>query len=205
MMMRRTVLRTAGGALLGAACADVHRAVAALDDGDAVSFVKRVGDRLVAVINGPGSDSDKRAALTPIVDAAVDVDGVARFCLGRFWRTAGPEEQRQYVETFHAVLVNNIAHNMGDYKGVRFTVGRAQRRDQDEVVATTIELPDNKPSRVEWLIAEVGGGPKIEDMITEGVSLRVTERNDYASFLASNGHNVRTLIDSLRRKLAAHA
>jgi len=191
--------------LLAASAGWVRPARATLDDGHAAGLVKSVGDRLVAVVNGPEAERDKRAALTPIVDASVDVEGVARFCLGRFWRTASPDEQRQYVETFHAMLVNNIAGKLGEYQGVRFTVGRVQHRDEGVVVATTIERPNNQPSPVEWLIADVAGGPRSEDMITEGVSLRLTQRSDYAAFLAGNGNNVRTLIDSLRQKVAAHA
>ena len=60
----------------------------------AAAFAKNIGDKLVAVINGPGSPPDKRHMLTQIIDSAVDVDGVARFCLGRFWRQASPQQQR---------------------------------------------------------------------------------------------------------------
>ena len=54
----------------------------------ASDFIKGVGDQLVAVVNGPEPDQQKRSKLTQVIDGAVDVDGVARFCLGRFWRTA---------------------------------------------------------------------------------------------------------------------
>jgi phospholipid transport system substrate-binding protein len=192
--------------MLAAAAVTLARpALAELDDDQAVAFVKNVGDRLVGVINGAGSAAQKNAALTPIVDASVDIEGVAKFCLGRFWRTASADEQRQYVDAFHAMLVNNIAGAVGEYQGVRFSVGRAQRRGDGEVVATTIERPNNKPSRVDWLIAEGAGGPRIEDMITEGVSLRLTERSDYESYLAGNGNSVRGLIDGMRKKAAADA
>jgi phospholipid transport system substrate-binding protein len=205
MMRRRMVFGSAATALLATTPGLFQRAIAALDADHAAAFVKGVGDRLIAVINGPGGGPQKRAALTPIIGAAVDVDGIAQFCLGRFWRNASADERREYVDTFHAMLVNNIAGAVGEYQGVRFIVGQAQHREDAVVVATTIERPNNKPSPVDWLITEVGGAPKIEDMITEGVSLRLTERNDYEAFLAGNGNSVRTLIDSMRKKTAAHA
>jgi phospholipid transport system substrate-binding protein len=205
MMRRRMMLGTATTALLAIAPGLYQRAFAALDGDRATAFVKTLGDRLVAVINGPGGTPEKRAALTPIINATVDVDGIARFCLGRFWRTASPDDQRRYVDAFHAMLENNIAGQLGEYQGVSFTVGRAQQREDGEVVATTIERPNNKPSPVDWLIADIGGTPKIEDMITEGVSLRLTERNDTSAFLAGNGNSISTLIDRMRKKAAAHA
>src|SRR5690349_18258429 len=74
----------------------------------AADFVKQTGDKLVAVVNGPGTPQSKRATLTGVIEQAVDVDGVARFCLGRFWRTATPEQQKRYIDLFHQVLVTNI-------------------------------------------------------------------------------------------------
>ena len=85
---------------------------------DASAFVKSIGDQLVAVVNGPGSDSAKRDKLTTVIDSGVDVDGVARFCLGRFWRNASPEQQKRYTDLFHQVLVNNITAKLGEYQGV---------------------------------------------------------------------------------------
>ena len=79
----------------------------------AAAFVKSTGDRLVAVVNGPGSVSDKRAAMTQILNSDVDVEGIARFCLGRYWKQATPEQQKQYLALFHEVLVTNITCQAG--------------------------------------------------------------------------------------------
>src|SRR5208337_93835 len=95
----------------------------------AAAFVKATGDKLVTVVNGPGSAQQKRQMLTQIIDGAVDVDGVARFCLGRFWRQASPEQQKRYITIFHQVLVTNITAKLGEYKGVKLTMGRAEPDD----------------------------------------------------------------------------
>lgn len=204
MTNRRTLLGLTATVLICGAPGLPRDAVAEPGDARAQAFIKRTGERLIAVINGPGNEQQKRAELTSIIDSAVDVGSVARFCLARYWRTASPDEQRQYTEAFHAMLVHNIAGKLGDYQGVRFTVGHVQQRDDAELVATTVERPNNQPSRIEWMVTDVAGTPKIEDMIAEGVSLRLTARSDYEAFLARNGNNVRTLIQSLRQKVAAN-
>jgi len=48
----------------------------------------------------------------------------------------------------------------------------------------------------------VDGKPKIEDLLVEGTSLRITQRSDYSSFLLHNNSNVQALIDKLRQMLA---
>ncbi len=128
-------------------------------DGRASAFVKDIGDKLVAVVNGPEADHDKRAKLTSIIDAAVDVDGVARFCLGRFWHNASADQQQRYTQLFHQVLVTNITAKLGEYRGVRFTMGRTQMRDDNAVVSTVVERPNSPPTNVDWIISNPASDP----------------------------------------------
>jgi len=168
----------------------------------ASAFIKGVGDQLVAVVNGPGGERDKRAKLTAIIDSGVDVDRVARFCLGRFWQTASSEQQRRYMELFHQVLVNNITAKIGDYRGVRFQMGRTQKRDDDAVVSTVVERPNNPPTNVDWIVSSPASDPKIVDVVAEGTSLRLTQRQDYASYLSHNNNNIDALINAMRQQVA---
>ena len=166
----------------------------------AAAFVKNIGDKLVAVINGPGSTQDKRRMLTQIIDSAVDVDGVAQFCLGRFWRQASPQQQQRFVMLFHQVLVSNIMAKLGEYQGVKFTVGRSRRQDEDEIVSSVVERPNNPPTDVDWAVSGPDSNPKIMDVIAAGTSFRLTQRSDYASFLAHK--SVDALINALQQQAA---
>jgi phospholipid transport system substrate-binding protein len=202
MLTRRTSLISfLGGLALAAGAAGLvptARAQQATDQ--AVAFVDKTGQELLAVVNGPGSTQEKAAAATRIVDRAVDVDGVARFCLGRFWRTATPEQQRQYVQLFHHVLEVSITSKMGDYQGVTFALGRAQAREDVVAVATTVFRPGNPPAKVEWLVSMASGSPKVVDVMAEGTSLRLTQRDDYASYLSRNNNSVQALIEAMRQQ-----
>jgi phospholipid transport system substrate-binding protein len=168
----------------------------------ASDFIKGVGDQLVAVVNGPEPDQQKRGRLTQVIDTAVDVDGVARFCLGRFWRTASPEQQQNYTALFHQVLVNNITSKLGEYRGVHFTMGRSQMRDENAVVSSVVERPNNPPTNVDWIVSNPASAPKIIDVIAEGTSLRLTQRQDYASYLSRNNENIDSLINAMRQQVA---
>lgn len=164
-------------------------------------FVRGIGDRLVAVVNSSESVSAKRTKLTSIIDGAVDVDGVALFCLGRFWRNATPEQQQRYTTLFHQVLVNNISSKLGEYRGVRFTMGRSQQRGETVVVSTVVERPNNTPTNVDWMISNLTGDPKIIDVIAEGTSLRLTQRSDYAAYLSKNNNNIDALINAMHQQV----
>jgi phospholipid transport system substrate-binding protein len=204
MIDRRTFL-TSLAAVTSAVVALPASTVHAQATDKAAAFAKATGDKLVSVINGPGSDHDKRVALTRVIDATVDVDGVARFCLGRFWTQATPAEQKEYLSLFHAVLVTNITSKLGQYQGVSFTMGRTREQGEDVAVLTTVLRPNNPPTDVDWIIASPTANPRIIDVIAEGTSLRLTQRQDYASFLSHNGNSIPALIAAMRQQVGQNS
>jgi len=196
VLSRRAVLA------LAALPAGLAHPASAQDAGAAAALVKSTGDQLVAIVNGPGTVAEKRPKLRQVIEANVDVDAIARFALGRFWRVATPEQQRQYLPLFHDVLIINISGNLGDYRGVKFTVVATHARDDGEHVVTIVERPNNPPANVEWVVARTAQSLKIIDVIAEGTSMRLTQRSDYSSYLSRNNNNVQALIDALRQQAA---
>jgi hypothetical protein len=107
---------------------------------------------------------------------------VAQFCLGRFWRQASPQQQQRFVMLFHQVLMSNIMAKLGEYQGVKFTVSRSRRQEEDEIVSSVVERPNNPPTNVDWVISDPDSNPKISDILAAGTSFRLTQRSDYASY-----------------------
>ena len=167
----------------------------------AAAFIDKTGKDLTAVVNGSAGTADKTAQLQQIVDRDVDVDAVARFCLGRYWRSASPAQQQQYLQLFRQVLVKNITSKLGDYQGVTFAVGRTSPRDGAVAVATVVTRPGTAAANVEWVVSSASGSPRIVDVVAEGTSLRLTQRSDYASYLAHNNNNLQALLDAMRQQL----
>jgi phospholipid transport system substrate-binding protein len=198
MPRRRFFLMTTAVAALTLFAASGARAQGADAAG---GFVKATGDRLAAAVNAGSSAAEKRKALTQIIDGTIDVDGVARFCLGRFWRQATPDQQKRYTEMFHQVLVSNITTRMGEYQGVKVTIGRTRQQDDDSVVTSTVDRPNNPPTTVDWLVSKATGQLKITDVIAEGTSLRLTQRSDYAAYLTRNNNNIDALIEAMKQQI----
>ena len=167
------------------------------------TFVQQTSDRLVSVVNGAQSATEKRRALTQILETAVDIDEIARFCLGRFLRTATPDQQKRYNAAFHEVLVTNITSKLGDYRGVKVTVQKSSQQGDDITVTTIVERPNNPPTTVDWVIGQPAGAPKIVDVKAEGTSLRLTQRQDYASYLTHNNNDVDALIAAMKQQTAS--
>jgi phospholipid transport system substrate-binding protein len=165
----------------------------------AMRFVKQAGDKLLAVLNGPDDRADKRRKIEVLVDATIDTGGIARFALGRFWRSATEAQRDEYLHLFPGVLVDNLNVIIGPYPGVTFTVDRGVQRDDDVEVWTTVFLPGTAPRGVGWIVGTADGTTAITDIIAEGTSLRIAQRDAIAGFLAEHNHDIAALIDMLRQ------
>jgi len=201
-LSRRTLLATIPALAVPALVPEHAQAQAA---SGAMALVKNVSEQLVTIVNGPGSLADKRPRVRQILNQGVDIDNIGRFCLGRFWNSASPDQQRAYLEVFHSVLENNISSRLGEYIGVKITLLRTQPRDDTEVVSSTVERPNNPPAHVDWIVGKPSGALKIIDLVAEGTSMRLTQRSDYGAFLGRNGGNVQALIEALRQQVARNS
>ena len=201
MLTRRhlLLLSAASAALLAARVPAFAQAAAAAD----TQFVVNLGNAMTSIVNGPGTPAEKVRRMRPLIEQSVDLDDVGRFSLGRYWRTATPAQQQQYMQLFREVLINNIGGRLGEYQGVSFTPTTTTERDGEVLVGTVIRRPNQQPANVQWVVSHASGRPQIIDVIAEGTSLRLTQRSDYASYLARNGNDVNALLTALQRQAGA--
>lgn len=188
-------------ALLGLlALASLAPAQAQVDTARAAAFIQAAGDELVAAINNPGlGPAARQERVAAILRRSVDIEAVGRFVLGRFWRVATPAEQQEYLRLFEESLIRNLAGRFGEYQGVRFAMGRTQSRTEDDaLVSTVVTRPNSAAFNLDWRVADVGGQPRIVDLIAEGTSLRLTQRSEYSSVIQRGGGQVASLLTAMR-------
>jgi phospholipid transport system substrate-binding protein len=195
---RRSLLALSGAMLLLSMAGPRAAAAQALG---AHQFVQDFANELVNIVNGPEPYAQKKAALGPVIDKYVGVNDVARFCLGRFWRTATPEQQAQYTTLFHHVLLNNISGHLGEFKGVSYRMTDDTQQGSNFLVGTIIDRPNAPAANVQWVVDASSGTPHVVDVIAEGTSMRLTTRDDYQSYLSSHNNDISALLEVLQRKL----
>ncbi|HTI00461.1 MAG TPA: ABC transporter substrate-binding protein [Acidisoma sp.] len=202
LMRRRSVMTALAAALPIAGSLGLVTTAHADDVSTARSLIQSTGAKLLSVINSSAKDSAKQEQLRQLVYGSVDVDGVARFVLGRYWRVATPAQQADYMETFRQLLVYAVTAQASTFQGASMKVGQAAERDMGIVVDTAVTVPGKPETTVQWVVATIGGQPKIIDIIAEGTSLRITERNDYAGVISQHGGQVQPLLDAMHHQLA---
>ena len=170
---------------------------------DAVAFMSRLWTSAMEVLNQKGDPGLKRARFAQLFHEDFDGPGIARFVVGRYWRTASQEEQQEFVRLFEDYIALVYTARLGDFGGERFSI-RTSRSDGDGViVSTAIFRADNtSPMNVDWRLVTDNGAYKINDIIIEGISMGVTQRSEFFSVIQRHGGQLRDLIALMREKTA---
>lgn len=166
----------------------------------AIQFIRQSSDRLIAILDGSADSPEKWRQLEVLIDERVDVYGIARFALGRFWNVASSQQREECARLYPAILAGYIRKTLGTGRIPTVTIDRATPIEGGIEVRTAVLLASVPPRLISWAVGTINGTPKIIDIIAEGASLRITQRNDCANFLAHNNHDIAALIETLRRE-----
>jgi len=199
-MMRRSLLTSLFLLMSTAALA----APPVVNPADAVAFMNQLWDRAVEVLNKKSDPALRQERFRQLFHADFDCPGIARFVLGRYWRDASEEEQRDFVKLFEEYVVFVYTARLSNFGGQDFKI-RGSRSDGDGVmVSTDVFSPGgSSPLKIDWRLVSDNGTYKINDVIVEGVSMLVTQRSEFASIVQRNGGQVRGLLAMMREKTAS--
>lgn len=170
---------------------------------DARAFVSALGNDAIQVL-GPSVSPDRRLArFRELFHNDFDVPGIGRFVLGRYWRVATPPQQQEFLGLFQEYIVRAYSVRLGQYGGEPFRVTGSRPNGGETIVSSEIIRPNGSRVAVDWYLINEGGQLKITDVYVGGVSMKVTQRDEFASVIQRNGGSVAALIAQLRQKLAA--
>ena len=163
-------------------------------------FVDKVAsDVLLLVKDEKITIEDKKSKLNKVFVDVVDVPHVAKFVLGRHWRTATPAQQQAYLSAYGPFLINNYVARLTKYTGQTFKITGSQAAGDAYIVSMKLLDPKGPPILVDYRVRQDAGDVfKVIDIVVEGVSLLATQRSEFNSVVSNNG--VDFLIQALQKK-----
>jgi phospholipid transport system substrate-binding protein len=170
---------------------------------DARGFISTLGTEAIQVLGPSVPAAQRLARFRELFRNDFDVPGIGRFVLGRYWATATPQEQQDFLALFQEYIVRAYSTRLAEYGGEPFRVTGARPNGEETIVTSEILRPNGNRIAVDWHLIDHSGGHKITDVYVAGVSMKVTQRDEFASVIQRNGGRVEALIAQLRQKLAA--
>ena len=168
---------------------------------DADDFIKTVGQQAIDSLTGKDlTDEQRRAGFRAILTRRFELPLIARFTLGRHWRKASEAQRKEYVGLFEDYIVQAYATLFRDYNGESFSVGEGRKINETDVaVKSELSLKDGRKIDVYWRVRSKSEF-KIIDVVIVGVSMVITQREEFSAIINSNGGTLDGLLTALRKK-----
>jgi phospholipid transport system substrate-binding protein len=172
-----------------------------LAQSDPVAFVNQLGTQFIQVLGPKVPAAQRLARFRELIAADFDIPGIGQFVLGRYWASATPQQQQQFLGLFREFMAQAYSNRLAEYAGEPFRAISARQNGGETIVSTEIIRPDGSKVQMDvYLINR--GGYKATDAYVAGVSMRVTQRDEFASIIQQGGGQVSYLLDRLRAKVA---
>jgi phospholipid transport system substrate-binding protein len=170
---------------------------------DPTGFIADLGARAINVLTSTSSETERERQFRGLFEEGFDVNEIARFVLGPYWRTATDAQRAEFIKLFENYVVHAYTVRFNAYAGQQLkVVGARPEGDNAWVVQSQIALPNSNqpPVRVDWRVTKHGDTYKIADVTVEGVSMALTQRQEFASVIQRNGGQLEALLKVLREK-----
>ncbi len=128
----------------------------------------------------------------------VDLDVVSRWVLGKYWRTASPDQRALFAKEFKGMLIRFYSSALLEYADFRFRfhTPRMKKDARRVLVRSEVMRSGGAPHSVNYSLIRRKGEWKVYDVTIDGVSVVTTYRSSFAEEIRRGG------LDSLLRKMA---
>lgn len=151
------------------------------------AFLQSFGDRAISILDNANlGESERRQAFGDLLASGFDVDRIAKLALGRHWRTAAESQQGAYRQVFETYLIVTYDQRLRDYSGQRLSVEGSSPVKGGAMVQSKI-VGKGAPVAIDWRLSDTPDGWLIVDVVVAGVSMLVTQRNEFASIVERQG------------------
>jgi phospholipid transport system substrate-binding protein len=118
-----------------------------------------------------------------------DVQYAGQLVLGRYWRTATPQQRTDFINAFENSMFTNYGNALLGFQSNRLQVlpTRGTPDPKGTVVRTQIHRDDGSSVAVNFALHETPHGWKAWDVIVEGVSYVKSFRDDFSSQIQAQG------------------
>jgi phospholipid transport system substrate-binding protein len=167
---------------------------------DAQQFIGKLGQETVSILGDKSlSPTARHQRLERILQQSFDLPLLSKLALGRPYRELDARQKQTYQGLFEKYLVSTYGSKFDDYGGQTLEVtGSEKASEGDEIVHSRIIQPKGQPVKVDWRIRPENGKPQIIDVVVAGVSLVVTQRNEFTSLVQQKG--IDGFLDTLRQR-----
>ena len=191
---RRVALQLAAIAAIFSAMPVAGPAVAA----DPAQIVQSTAQQVIEIVKTK-TGADRQAAILGVLQTNFDMLAMGRSALGTHWNQATESERTRFLKAVATAEAKAYSERFGKYRGQTLTSGKVTPRANGvTIVDSRLNQTTGQPIKLEWEVRN----DRISDVKVEGVSMVMTRRSDFNSYIQNNGGKVEPLVLELEARAA---
>jgi phospholipid transport system substrate-binding protein len=169
---------------------------------DAGAFVANLGTQAIQVLGPSVPPAERAERFRQLFQNDFDLPGIARFVLGPNARGLTEQQQQEFVGLYRESLVQAYSKRLAEYAGAPFRVTGSRSNSDETVVTSQVVRAGSNPIEIDWHLINRDGRYLITDVSVDGVSMKMTQRSEFAGIIQRNGGRPDSLLAALRQQVA---
>jgi phospholipid transport system substrate-binding protein len=195
-------MRKVFGVLLAAGAAALLFALPVWAAADPSQLVKSVTAQVIDIVKTK-TGATREAAFREVLRNDFDLPYMARLALGTHWNEASEQQRARFLAALETAEVRAYSERLGKLAGYTLTIDKVDARPNGVwIVDSLFSQAGGQPIKLEWEVRDNGQGPRIADVKIAGVSMFLTKRAEFNSYILNTGGTVEPLVRELEVRAA---
>jgi len=159
-------------------------------ENNAETFVLKLTDEAKIIFNDKSLSKDSRLKkLNDLSSKYLDLDALAGYTLGDYREKATSSERENFNKLFREYFIKNMSSKLNDFADQDLKIIDSKKINENNIIVSTkiFSKKDAQEIAVEWRIFTKDSKLLARDLVVEGLSLARTQKEEFASIIASKG------------------
>ena len=156
----------------------------------AEAFVLKLTNEAKLIFNDKSLNADSRLKkLNDLSQSYLDFDALAGYTLGDYRDKATTSEKDNFNKLFREYFIKNMSSKLNDFADQELKILDSKKINENNIIVSTkiFSKKDAQEIKVEWRIYTKESKFLARDLVVEGLSLARTQKEEFASIIASKG------------------
>ena len=159
-------------------------------ENNAEAFVLKLTDEARIIFNDKSLNKDSRLKkLNDLSSKYLDLDALAGYTLGDYREKDTNSERENFNKLFREYFIKNMSSKLNDFADQDLKIIDSKKINENNIIVSTkiFSKKDAQEIAVEWRIFTKDSKLLARDLVVEGLSLARTQKEEFASIIASKG------------------
>ena len=159
-------------------------------ESNAEAFVLKLTNEAKIIFNDKSLSKDSRLKkLNDLSSKYLDLDALAGYTLGDYREKATSSERENFNKLFREYFIKNMSSKLNDFADQDLKIIDSKKINENNIIVSTkiFSKKDAQEIAVEWRIFTKDSKLLARDLVVEGLSLARTQKEEFASIIASKG------------------